>query len=47
MEKEYYKNLAEKYFAGDITETEISELAGWIRNNTCLLYTSPSPRDTR
>ena len=33
MEKEYYKNLAEKYFAGDITEAEISELAGWIRNN--------------
>ena len=29
MEKEYYKNLAEKYFAGDITEAEISELAGW------------------
>ena len=22
MEKEYYKNLAEKYFAGDITEAE-------------------------
>lgn len=37
MEKEYYKNLAEKYFAGDITETEISELAGWIRNNTQLV----------
>ena len=36
MEKEYYKNLAEKYFAGDITEAEISELAGWIRNNTQL-----------
>ena len=31
MEKEYYKNLAEKYFAGDITEAEISELAGWLR----------------
>ena len=36
MEKEYYKNLAEKYFAGDITEAEISELAGWIRNNAQL-----------
>ena len=36
MEKEYYKNLAEKYFAGDITEAEISELAGWIRNNVQL-----------
>ena len=36
MEKEYYKNLAEKYFAGDITEVEISELAGWIRNNAQL-----------
>ena len=36
MEKEYYKNLAEKYFAGDITEEEISELAGWIRNNVQL-----------
>ena len=36
MEKEYYKNLAEKYFAGNITEAEISELAGWIRNNVQL-----------
>lgn len=36
MEKEYYKNLAEKYFAGDITEAEISELTGWIRNNVQL-----------
>ena len=36
MEKEYYKNLAEKYFAGDITKAEISELAGWIRNNVQL-----------
>lgn len=36
MEKGYYKNLAEKYFAGDITEAEISELAGWIRNNAQL-----------
>lgn len=36
MEKEYYKNLAEKYFAGDITEAEINELAGWIRNNVQL-----------
>lgn len=36
MEKEYYKNLAEKYFAGDITEAETSELAGWIRNNVQL-----------
>ena len=36
MEKEYYKNLAEKYFAGDITEAEISELARWIRNNAQL-----------
>lgn len=36
MEKEYYKNLAEKYFAGDITEAEISELAGWIRNDAQL-----------
>lgn len=37
MEKEYYKNLAEKYFAGDITEAKISELAGWIRNNAQLV----------
>ena len=36
MEKEYYKNLAEKYFAGNITEAEISELAGWIHNNVQL-----------
>jgi len=36
MEKGYYKNLAEKYFAGNITEAEISELAGWIRNNAQL-----------
>ena len=36
MEKEYYKNLDEKYFAGDITKAEISELAGWIRNNVQL-----------
>lgn len=36
MEKKYYKNLAEKYFAGDITKAEISELAGWIRNNVQL-----------
>ena len=36
MEKEYYKNLAEKYFAENITESEISELAGWIRNNVQL-----------
>ena len=36
MEKEYYKNLAEKYSAGDITKAEISELAGWIRNNVQL-----------
>ena len=36
MEKEYYKNLAEKYFAGDITKAEISELAGWIHNNVQL-----------
>lgn len=36
MEKEYYKNLAEKYFAGDITEAEISELAGWIRSDAQL-----------
>lgn len=37
MEKEYYKNLAEKYFAGDITETEISEFSRWIGNNAQLL----------
>lgn len=36
MEKEYYKSLADKYFAGTITEAEISELAGWIRNDTRL-----------
>lgn len=36
MEKEYYKNLAEKYFAGNITEAEISELARWIRSNAQL-----------
>lgn len=36
MEKEYYKNLAEKYFAGNITEAEICELARWIRGNAQL-----------
>ena len=36
MDKEYYKNLADKYFAGSITETDISELAGWIKSNTRL-----------
>ena len=36
MEKEYYKNLAEKYFAGDITEAEISELAdGYATTYNC------------
>lgn len=36
MEKEYYKSLADKYFEGTINEAEISELAGWIRNDTRL-----------
>ena len=30
MEKEYYKNLAEKYFAGDITEAEVREKLEYI-----------------
>lgn len=38
MEKEYYKSLADKYFAGTISETEISELAGWIRNDSRLAH---------
>lgn len=38
MEKEYYKSLADKYFAGTINETEISELAEWIRNDSRLAH---------
>lgn len=36
MEKEYYKSLADKYFEGTISESEISQLADWIRNDTRL-----------
>ena len=33
MDKTYYKELIEKYFEGNITDDEIKELSGWIKND--------------
>ena len=33
MDKIHYKELIEKYFEGNITDTEIKELSDWIKND--------------
>ena len=40
------KNLASLYAAGGTTEQIVAEMKAALYN-VCLLYTSPSPRDTR
>lgn len=33
MDKIHYKELIEKYFEGNIADTEIKELSDWIKND--------------